>query len=135
MEFVALYKIIPLALICLLGFVCVFFSMFTKEHINAISKLAFNVLIPLFLFQSTRQADLNAALSWQWFFTFYASIVVLFFVTFGYHSILHGKIFLEVPKLLEFWWKTPFLTRESLTNVMGELFEDRIFPCCLAQLV
>lgn len=62
--------------------------MFTKEHINAISKLAFNVLIPLFLFQSTRQADLNAALSWQWFFTFYASIVVLFFVTFGYHRVM-----------------------------------------------
>ncbi|QTH62989.1 AEC family transporter [Psychrosphaera ytuae] len=84
MDFIALYKIIPLALICLLGFVCVFLSMFTKDQINAVSKLSFNVLIPLFLFQSTRQADLDAALSWQWFFTFYASIVGLFILTFSY---------------------------------------------------
>ena len=82
MELVTLNTIIPLALICVLGFTSVKVNLFSKPQIDALSTFCFSLLIPLFLFKSTSQADLTAALSISWFVTFYSSILLCFTIVF-----------------------------------------------------
>lgn len=91
METSTLHIIIPLALICILGFASVKLTLFNKEQINAVSKLCFSLLIPLFLFRSTSQADLTAALSIEWFVTFYGSILFLFAMVFLVNRYTGGQ--------------------------------------------
>ena len=82
MDLQTLSIIIPLALICVMGFASVRFSLFQQAQINAVSTLCFSVLIPLFLFKSTSQADLTAALSLEWFVSFYGAILFMFALVF-----------------------------------------------------
>lgn len=75
--------ILPLAIICFLGYLTVRVKLFNKVQMDSLSAISFNFLVPIFLFKSTYQTDLNIALSPQWFLSFYIPLVVSFIVIFA----------------------------------------------------
>jgi predicted permease len=66
----------PVFAIVLLGYLIVRFRVVSVNDINGISRLVFNVLIPVLLFNSLSKVDLPAQFEWQFFVAYY--FVVLF---------------------------------------------------------
>ncbi len=73
------FIILPLAIICLLGYLTVRFKLFNKAQMDSLSVICFSFLVPVFLFKTTYQTDLNIALSGQWFLAFYIPVIISFF--------------------------------------------------------
>jgi len=74
--------ILPLAIICLLGYLSVRVKLFNKVQMDSLSAISFNLLVPIFLFKSTYQTNLDIAFSAQWFLTFYIPVIISFAVLF-----------------------------------------------------
>lgn len=70
--------IAPLALICFLGYFTVRVKLFNRSHIDGLSAVCFNLLIPLFLFRATYNTDLSAEISLDWFASFYIPVICYF---------------------------------------------------------
>ena len=66
----------PVFAIVLLGFVIVRKNVLTARDINGVSRLVFNILIPVLLFNSLSKVELPAHFNWQFFLAYY--VVVLF---------------------------------------------------------
>lgn len=81
--------ILPLALICLLGYGCAKRSWLNKPDIDAISKLTFQLLIPAFLFQKMATAELAGNVNLNYFVAFYGplliSYAIAFLINYGFH--------------------------------------------------
>jgi malonate transporter and related proteins len=78
--------VLPLAILCFVGFVSAKLQIIKKPFIDQLSKLCFSWFIPLFLFYSIATSDLSAALSFGWFATFYLSVIFVFLVAyFGFY--------------------------------------------------
>ncbi|XQW83962.1 AEC family transporter [Thalassotalea piscium] len=82
--------ILPLAFICLLGYICALRSWLTRADIDAISKLTFKLLIPVFLFQKMSTAELAHTVNINYFIAFYCplllSYTIAFFINYHWHS-------------------------------------------------
>jgi malonate transporter len=66
----------PVFAIVLLGYLIVRFRVLSVQDINSVSRLVFNVLIPVLLFNSLSKVELPAEFKWQFFLAYY--LVVLF---------------------------------------------------------
>jgi predicted permease len=80
--------ILPLAIICFLGYLTVRVKLFNKVQMDSLSAISFNLLVPIFLFKSTYQTNLDIALSAQWFLSFYIPLVVSFFTIVCFNKYL-----------------------------------------------
>lgn len=67
--------ILPLIIIALTGYICVRVKLFNKSQIDSLSAICFNLLIPLFLFKTTYQTNLDIGISYQWFLSFYIPVI------------------------------------------------------------
>lgn len=76
----------PLALICFLGYLTVRVKLFNKQHIDGLSAVCFNLLIPLFLFRTTYHTDLSADISLTWFGSFYIPVLGYFLAIFAFNK-------------------------------------------------
>jgi len=74
--------ILPLALICFLGYLAVRVKLFNKVQMDSLSSISFNLLVPLFLFKSTYQTNLDIGFSTQWFLAFYIPLIASFSLIF-----------------------------------------------------
>lgn len=74
--------ILPLIVIALTGYLSVKTKLLDKTHIDALTKVCFTLLLPIFLFNTTYHADLSSNMSVSWFLAFYIPIIVLFFIIF-----------------------------------------------------
>ena len=81
----------PLIFICLFGFMAIKIGLLNKTHSDALSKICFNVLLPLFLFRSTYLTDLDANISLSWFLSFYLPVVASFVLVFVINRHLINK--------------------------------------------
>ena len=71
----------PVFSIVLLGYVIVRKNVLTARDINGVSRLVFNILIPVLLFNSMSKVELPAQFKWQFFLAYY--LVVLFIYGLG----------------------------------------------------
>jgi predicted permease len=76
------FIILPLIIICFLGYLTVRVKLFNKAQMDSLSAVSFNLLVPLFLFNSTYKTNLEIALSPQWFLSFYIPVIASFIVIF-----------------------------------------------------
>ena len=79
---ITLSVILPLAIICFLGFLLAKVNWLKQAQVQALSSVCFSLLIPLFLFKSTSQTNLSSGLSWTWFAALYLGMLVVFFAQF-----------------------------------------------------
>jgi len=73
----------PFIVICLLGYLSIRSGLLEKAHSDALAKICFNILIPLFLFRSTYLTDLETNISLSWFLSFYIPVILSFLALFG----------------------------------------------------
>jgi len=73
-----LLLISPLVLICVIGYLSVRLKLVNQQQSNVLAQICFSVLIPLFLFKSTYQANLSDSISLPWFASFYVPVVFVF---------------------------------------------------------
>ncbi len=121
--------ILPLAIICFLGFLSIKLAWFEKHHVTAISALCFSFLIPLFLFRSTSQADLSAALSLSWFTSFYSAFLILFFGVFGFyrHFLKVSSSDASLAALAGTYSNTVLISIPVLVGLLGEQTAGQAF--------
>ena len=72
--------ILPLALVAGLGYLLTSLKWLSKPEIDAISKLTFTLLIPLFLFTKMSKADLHSNVDIDYFIAFYLPLLLSFFI-------------------------------------------------------
>ncbi|GAA5131590.1 AEC family transporter [Thalassotalea piscium] len=82
--------ILPLALICFLGYGCAKHSWLSKADIDAISKLTFKLLIPAFLFQKMATTELAGNVNINYFFAFYGPLLfsysIAYLINYSFHT-------------------------------------------------
>ena len=82
--------ILPLALVCTLGFICAKRAWLSKNDIDSISKLTFKLLIPAFLFQKMATAELAGNININYFIGFYLPLLITygiaFLINFKFHN-------------------------------------------------
>ncbi|GHE77057.1 AEC family transporter [Thalassotalea profundi] len=82
--------IFPLALICALGYSCAKLAWLSKQDIDAISKLTFKLLIPIFLFQKMSTAQLAGNVNINYFLAFYGPLLLTYTIAFTINYCFHG---------------------------------------------
>ncbi|WP_210560758.1 AEC family transporter [Psychrosphaera aestuarii] len=121
--------ILPLAIICFLGFLLARFKWLSKHQIDSLSSLCFTFLIPLFLFKSTSQTDLSSGLSWTWFAAMYLGILITFF---GLFTILkkvglRSNANASVSSLTGTYSNTVLISIPVLIGLLGEKIAGQAF--------
>lgn len=71
-------SLIPFSIIILLGYLLTKSSYLDHKGAEAISKLTFNVAVPILLFVSIANAQIPSSIGWQYIFSFYVPVVLLF---------------------------------------------------------
>ena len=71
----------PLVLVASLGFICTKSRWLSREHLNALSKFAFSISIPAFLFYQMAKADFSDQISPQFFAAFYLPVLTCYLIT------------------------------------------------------
>ena len=74
--------IFPLILVALLGFICTKSRWLSKEQLDALSKFAFSISIPAFLFYQMAKAEFSDQVSLQLFAAFYLPVLTCYFIAF-----------------------------------------------------
>ncbi|MFL7837497.1 MAG: AEC family transporter [Candidatus Promineifilaceae bacterium] len=73
------FKILfPVFSIVLLGYVIVRLKVLNTRDINGVSRLVFNILIPILLFNSLSKLELPAQFKWQFFLAYYLVVLVVY---------------------------------------------------------
>lgn len=80
-----LTNLLPLVLIGLAGFFAAKVKLLDQGQTDALSKVCFTLLIPIFLFNSTYHADLSEQISVSWFLSFYLPVAFLMLLVYGWH--------------------------------------------------
>ncbi|WP_448564564.1 AEC family transporter [Thalassotalea ganghwensis] len=80
--------VLPLALVAALGYFLTKIQWLTKIDIDAISKLTFTLLIPLFLFTKMSKADLQGNVDIDYFLAFYLPLLISFFIALTLHYVI-----------------------------------------------
>ena len=80
--------ILPLALVAGLGYLLTSLKWLSKPEIDAISKLTFSLLIPLFLFTKMSKADLHSNVDIDYFFAFYLPLLLSFFIALSLRYVI-----------------------------------------------
>lgn len=92
----SLLIITPLVIICALGFASARFKWLEENHIAGLSKFTFNFTIPAFLFYKMLNADLTGALAFDYFISFYAPLLIIYFlawcINFFFHEHHKGNV-------------------------------------------
>ena len=70
--------LLPFIVICLFGYLSVKANLLNKSLSDALAKLCFTILLPLFLFRSTYQTNLDTNISFNWFLSFYIPVILMF---------------------------------------------------------
>lgn len=82
--------IAPLAIICLLGYLCARFKFLSTEQLDGVTKFTFNIPIPAFLFYKMLSADLSGSLNIEYFLSFYIPLLLIYafacLVNYLFHS-------------------------------------------------
>jgi malonate transporter len=68
----------PVFSIVLLGYVIVRVNIISISDINGVSRLVFNILIPVLLFNSLSKVELPAQFKWQFFLAYYLVVLVVY---------------------------------------------------------
>ncbi|PCI59947.1 MAG: transporter [Gammaproteobacteria bacterium] len=81
----------PLIFIASLGFICAKTKWLSKNQLDGISKLTFNIFIPAFLFFSMANAKLDQTLDFGFFLGFYFPVLLCFFIAATSNYFLNAK--------------------------------------------
>jgi malonate transporter len=68
----------PVFAIVLLGYLIVRFRILSVQDINGVSRLVFNILIPILLFNSLSKVELPAQFNWQFFLAYYFVVLLIY---------------------------------------------------------
>lgn len=68
----------PVFSIVLLGYVIVRIGVLSIRNINGVSRLVFNILIPILLFNSLSKVELPQQFKWQFFLAYYLVVLVVY---------------------------------------------------------
>ncbi len=81
----------PLIFIAYLGFLCAKSQWLNKNQLNGISKLTFNLCIPVFLFSKMATANFNQQLELSFFLSFYIPVLLCYFFAWFINQFFHPR--------------------------------------------
>ncbi len=82
----------PLVLIGLLGFICTKSQWFSRSQLDALTKFAFYVSIPAFLFYQMANADFSQHVNFSLFAAFYLPVLLCYLFAWLTNYFLHAKL-------------------------------------------
>ena len=81
----------PLIFIASLGFICAKSKWLSKNQLDGISKLTFNLCIPAFLFSKMATAELDHSIGLGFFFAFYLPVIICYFIAASSNYFFYKK--------------------------------------------
>jgi len=82
----------PLILVGLLGFICTKSQWFSRPQLDALTKFAFYVSIPAFLFYQMANADFSQHVNFSLFAAFYLPVLLCYLLAWLSNYFLHEKL-------------------------------------------
>lgn len=118
----ALNQIFPLIFLCLLGYVTIKLKLLRREDSEALARICFVILLPLFLFKSAYGAKFSADLSVHWFLSFYLPVIVIFGAVFCFCVIVkkHTRGSGAIHALLASYSNAVLIAIPVLSSVLPE---------------
>ena len=112
--------LIPFIAICLMGYGAIRFGLLTQTHSDALAKICFNILIPLFLFRSTYLTDLDTNISFTWFLSFYLPVIACFIFVYGVcrYTLKRGTASATIKALVGNYSNTVLIAIPILASVL-----------------